>query len=433
MTDQKEILLKNIDTRIAANSFAKMLDADRSQTFFLNGAWGSGKTTFLKETEKYTSKNFVELKLWEIKDKRSFIARAFARIFPIWTITLKSLFLVCVVIALSTTNIVNLDIIKSIHFLPSEIVGAFVFVSSLIGLAVSVAKFFKIETDEIYIWFFNHLWGLKNKILIIDDFDRLNEDQKADAYKLFNLLNRKITIIFVGDYATISKNDNTSEKYLQKIIDKRVELPFVLQPNTIWSDYFQELSNIVDVEIDDDLVRVIVGERRNLRERAHFNDYVTRNFLENKRGLVQPNDQLWLIYLYLFHNNEYEQLLNNNVFKKPDSPSDDYHFELNPTAEYALQRSIYKLQSKPSDGYPMSYAKNKQAYYIYEVPTNMSLDEIDAVINNEDQLEEYLLSGYNSDYYEHLKSNFESFDPKRKEQMVEKSIDLVGEMKQVRM
>ncbi|MCK8626808.1 hypothetical protein LNP15_00780 [Fructobacillus sp. M131] len=80
---------------------------------------------------------------------------------------------------------------------------------------------------------------IKKKILIVDDFDRLTADQQIETYKLFSLLKGRVSIIFVGDYQRIVKQNikksaheedtyKVSENYLVKIIDKRLELPRLL-------------------------------------------------------------------------------------------------------------------------------------------------------------------------------------------------------------
>ncbi len=89
---------------------------------------------------------------------------------------------------------------------------------------------------------------LKNKVLVIDDFDRLTLSQQEEAYRLFSLLRGRLPIVFVGDIENIySVKDN----FLSKIIDRRVELPFVLQSEQIWDDYFIKLEQRFATEISD--------------------------------------------------------------------------------------------------------------------------------------------------------------------------------------
>lgn len=55
--------------------------------------------------------------------------------------------------------------------------------------------------------------------MIIDDFDRISQLNQEGAYKLFNCLNGKLPIIFVGEYDKIKHEE---DKYLQKIINQKL-------------------------------------------------------------------------------------------------------------------------------------------------------------------------------------------------------------------
>lgn len=82
-------------------------------------------------------------------------------------------------------------------------------------ICISMAVF-KYKSDSLYYKFLNSnktKFLLKKKVLVIDDFDRISEENQEGAYKLFNCLNGKLPIIFVGDYSKITKRES---KYLQK-------------------------------------------------------------------------------------------------------------------------------------------------------------------------------------------------------------------------
>ncbi|EAC5443417.1 NTPase, partial [Listeria monocytogenes] len=75
-----------IDTSEAEKKFLELLE--QKKTYFLNGPWGSGKTTFLENVEKIerkkrnwrSQKKFIFLDLWNLKDDRSTIHIAASRI-----------------------------------------------------------------------------------------------------------------------------------------------------------------------------------------------------------------------------------------------------------------------------------------------------------------------------------------------------------------
>ena len=64
--------------------------------------------------------------------------------------------------------------------------------------------------------------SITRNVLVIDDFDRMSNNQQEESYKVFSLLNGKLPIIFVGDIEKVHLNDNN---FLSKIIDRRIELP----------------------------------------------------------------------------------------------------------------------------------------------------------------------------------------------------------------
>lgn len=74
-----------IDTSVAAQNFVKLLN--ENQTIFLNGEWGTRKSTFLdvvKEVvaEKEKQKKFITLDLWRTQNTESLISTAFRKLVP---------------------------------------------------------------------------------------------------------------------------------------------------------------------------------------------------------------------------------------------------------------------------------------------------------------------------------------------------------------
>ncbi|EKZ0119433.1 hypothetical protein Q1I03_002236, partial [Enterococcus faecalis] len=258
--DEEE--LDRIDTQEYARYFSELLT--ENLTFFLNGEWGIGKTEYLKVVKNYSGKKFVELNLWAIKDERTVINISFSKLHPIIYFFSKTLFIGCVVISILVTPAINLGLEKFIYnFTDSEI---FVKIGVLIALFVAVWQFFKYESDDLYYRFFQcniSTYFLRNKVLVIDDFDRISKKNQEEAYKLFNCLNGKLPIIFVGDFCQIEK---MQDKYLQKIIDRKIELPSILYSENIWNSYFSMLNKKLSVEISQSLIDLFVEEKRNLRE-----------------------------------------------------------------------------------------------------------------------------------------------------------------------
>ena len=170
--------------------------------------------------------------------------------------------------------------------------------AGVIALIVAIHQFLKIKSDGIYSWLLtkNYL-SCRKKILVVDDFDRMTPAQQEASYKVFSLLNGELPIIFVGDINIIHRNENN---YLSKIIDRRIELPFVLHPTKIWSDYFEQLEKRLEIKLSDVFTNLVIKENRNLRDRERFNDYVNLELIgRNKKEYVLVEQQMVVIYLYI--------------------------------------------------------------------------------------------------------------------------------------
>ena len=283
------IKLEHIDTSVAAKNFADLLYDNK--TYFLNGSWGSGKSEFLKEVKRGSQNKLITIDFWRLSDTRSTIEIAFSKLHPLlyWTIRLGIILLVAVSIMM--TNVVDIGL--SNYFGGSK--PLILKLGGVVALIVAVWQVFKKKSDEFYCFLLSKL-PKSSKVLIIDDFDRMSEKQQEESYKLFSLINGKLPIIFVGDITKVHKND---DNYLSKIIDRQVELPFDLHSWNIWEGYFRKLTKALDFR-DDNELRILFLDK-NLRDMQKFNDYVNQEFfVRGKKDRVRPEQQLAIIYLFLF-------------------------------------------------------------------------------------------------------------------------------------
>jgi KAP family P-loop domain. len=428
MNAQKKNAIKKkemyIDTSESSKNFAKLLDTHK--TYFLNGAWGTGKTVFLEEAEEYSKQKFVFLDLWQIKDERSVIAIAFQKMHPVLILGFKFVCIACVVISVLMTNVVNLGLSRhfdSYIFSIAGVIALFVAVWSFFKVksdyfyirAFAILIFFKVKFDQFYEWVFKKA-PLGGKVLILDDFDRVAPERQEQAYLLFNILNGKMPIVFVGDYNNLMKNE---DKYLQKIIDRRVELPFVLHSSNIWKDYFDKLSVKLGAQISNEFIQVVISENRNLRERKHFDDFVNQEFFERgKLNHVQVNDQLQVIYIFLFHIGDYNELVNG---KRSD------------LLIIPAKKADNTPQGQDDDVYPLPYKRDKLAYFLYESISNMTVAELESIFDDENKLEDNLLSEYNTDFYQYVTSEYKNFSQERKDYILSKSLDMIKQFKSSRL
>lgn len=174
-------------------------------------------------------KKYIDLNLWELKDERTVIHIGFSQLFFSYYIFAKIIFILSVSISILSTPAINLGLEE---VFPRSIIK----IAGSIALVIAVGQFLKVKSDQL---FYSILKShridkfLEDKILVIDDFDRVPVDKQKEAYKLFNILHNRLPIIFVGDINKIAMN---GDNYLQKIIDKRIDLPYVLHSRDIWAN-----------------------------------------------------------------------------------------------------------------------------------------------------------------------------------------------------
>lgn len=394
MTEKNFIELDKIDTSTAAQNFVNLLNENK--TYFLNGTWGSGKSTFLKQVDNLKPVNnkkkvkLVTIDFWRLNDSRSTLETVFANLHPFVYWGLRLIVILCIALSILMTNVVDLGLSA---YVPNWVV----LFAGVIALIVAIHQFLKIKSDGIYSWLLtkNYL-SCRKKILVVDDFDRMTEKQQEASYKLFSLLNGKLPIIFVGDINIIHRNESN---YLSKIIDRRIELPYDLQSFKIWKDYFKQLEDRFKIQLSIDFMTVVQKESRNLRDRERYNDYVNLELIiRKKEEYVQIEQQLIVIYIYIFYPKLYEILLKEERFprKIPDK-------NLKISVLFTILRKELKT-------YPLPYALNKESYLISEMPSNRTPKELNSLIGNEQLLYEELDKIINFDFTNYISVKFTDID-----------------------
>lgn len=403
------IKLEHIDTSVAAKNFAKLLYDNK--TYFLNGSWGSGKSEFLKEVKRGSQNKLITIDFWRLSDTRSTIEIAFSKLHPLlyWTIRLGIILLVAVPILM--TNVVDIGL--SNYFGGSK--PLILKLGGVVALIVAVWQVFKKKSDEFYCFLLSKLPKF-SKVLIIDDFDRMSEKQQEESYKLFSLINGKLPIVFVGDITKVHKSD---DNYLSKIIDRQVELPFDLHPSKIWNKYFSVLEDKFNIGLSNDFKKRISSDQKNLRDREHFNDYVNQEFFtRGKLDHVQVEQQLLVIYAYLFYPDLYMNLLKGEPIKVEKSEESDFQDII--SIGHTLKEQLSEIQSSDNSDYPLSFKKNKLEYLLYEQTSNRTKIELDLLFtsNSEELISEIIESDQSSDFYQYLSSQFRTFSEIMKEQLL---------------
>lgn len=395
------IKLEHIDTTVAAKNFSELLNDNK--TYFLNGSWGSGKTEFLEEVKNHSSKKLITIDFWRLTDTRSTLEIAFSKLYPFlyWSIRVGVVLLVAVSVLM--TNVVDIGLSNFFGGSKSLILK----LGGVVALIVAVWQVFKKKSDEFYCFSLSRLPKF-SKVLIIDDFDRMSGKQQEESYKLFSLINGNLPIVFVGDITKVHKND---DNYLSKIIDRQVELPFDLHPSNIWDNYFRILEDKLNIVLSNDLKKMISSDNRNLRDREHFNDYVNQEFFRRgKFGRVQVEQQLLVIYAYLFHPRLYKILLEGDKIVVNDSET--------------VEKKILELQKVDSEDYPLCFKRNRLVYLIYEASSNRTKGDFDILFDNmtEDLVKELVESDELTDFYQYLNTQYQTFSKNQQNQLFEIAI-----------
>lgn len=391
MAENNFIELDKIDTSTAAQNFANLLNENK--TYFLNGTWGSGKSNFLKQVDNLKPVNnkkkvkLVTIDFWRLNDSRSTLETVFANLHPFVYWGLRLIVILCIALSILMTNVVDLGLSVLV---PNWVV----LFAGVIALIVAIHQFLKIKSDGIYSRLLTINYpSCKKKLLVVDDFDRMTPAQQEASYKVFSLLNGKLPIVFVGDIDRLYRND---DNYLSKIIDRRINLPYDLHPSKIWYDYFNQLEKKFKMVLPENFKKFIINDNKNLRDREHFNDYVNIELIDRKKeNHVQIEQQLVIIYIYIFYHDFYNQFLIGNMLY---SANDSVNILIN------ILKKDYK-------NYPSSFKENREAYFINEEPNNRTLKELKSIVENNQQVLDEIKFG-RGDFAGFIKKDFEKLDYK---------------------
>ena len=407
---EKNSKIDHIDTSIATKQFSNMIvekDENKNyKTFFLNSIWGSRKTTFLKDTEKDSEGNLKKnrwkvryLKLWEIKNDRSVFELAFAVLFPKYNFFAWFFVIISIVISLLLTPTFNLGLSKIVHNLISSCIKSqelskfleYIFIPilksvfTIVALTVSTFELLKLKSDSFYIFLFNRKLRKKKKkvVLVVDDFDRVSSERQKEAYKLFNVIHGKIPIIFVGDLDKITIDSDRSLRFLNKIIDKRVELPVAINSKNVLKNYISSLKEQLrtvdkyyyhsfnDIYIDDFLDKDFLNSNLTLREINQFKSLLDSE-ISKKEGRVRLSQQIVIIYLYLFDYQNYNELRNNY-----DSNSKKVRMKGFYEKDETKYKNINKVLFEARGGrcVPLGFDQGPVSYFINDNIENLSVKE----------------------------------------------------------
>lgn len=299
----------------AKQTYADYFEND-NRTIFLNGKWGSGKSTYLNEVFENTNKK-VEVSyidLWHKPNESNPVQIIYRTLYP-----LSFYFIKCIAIILSLSVLIFTFLFNKLQTIEVEHVSISLII---LGFTISLISYMeKVDWENFFTFLLEHRikFNKNKKIIVIDDFDRIDLTSQEVIYKIFHKIkSKKIQFAFVGHYMNIAQSENT---YLQKIIDNRIELPFTMYSANIWKKYYNSLIKeisknrlfkVTGAELSgiDILFAFAVKENRVIRELIQFNELVDLLLIKNKKvDKINIDQQLIIIYLYHFHFQYYELLV----------------------------------------------------------------------------------------------------------------------------
>lgn len=380
--------IDTIDTSQQADKFAEIIES-KPKTYFLQGTWGSGKSQYLKEVEKRLGDKykFIYLKLWKPKNNETVSQSLFDEVFPNMSKILIGFSFLFIILSIIGSIILSLRGFFQIQKRFNEITLLITAIAVILTTLLNVFQNKIVDINRILIHF--SINGLESKylcktpkILIVDDIDRLELNVQKELYKIFNSIQWKTRIIFVGDLGNIK---NIDKNYLGKIIDKKVILPYSLNPRFVSPQRMEnEIKTVIKYQFDFSLVKnLFISENRTIRDANQYLSYVENEFDSlNKKNRVQVDQELFIIYLYLFHREKYQLLLDgwlpndtNDSEKKVTEEVNDNQKEDKKIEKTQVELDMDNIfQSR--NGNPPDFKSNPSMYFINELISNHSTVEL---------------------------------------------------------
>lgn len=174
-----------------------------------------------------------------------------------------------------------------------------------------------------------------------------------------------------------------------------------------------------NIVLSNDFKKMISSDNRNLRDRERFNDYVNQEFFRRgKLGHVQVEQQLLVIYAYLFYPDLYRNLIEGLPITVEESKKLDISGVIG--VERTVKEQLSEVQSSDNLDYPLSFKKNKLKYLLYEQTSNRTKIELDSLFASKtEELKLEIIESYqSSDFYQYLSSQFRTFSKIMKEQLL---------------
>lgn len=279
----------------------------------MNGRWGSGKTYFLNELRKKSKKyKYIEMDFWgeEISDQN----------FTLIAKKLKPMNFSCYRFAYPiVVTVISAIIASSSYVLADGVFTTSVFTDNMLRIFLFfliVASFLQFKdyfsssdilenrSKKIVEKFSD-----KNKIIIIDDFDRISSQDRQNLYAIINLLkSNQNKIIVVGDIIQIDKD--IRDGFVRKIIDYRYDIDNLHSTQYLYSKIEDKLQKI---EVDTSSIEIMllrsdfINKKRTYRDYEQFSELIDDHISNIEH--INSNEKIYLLYLYHFYYEVYNKVI----------------------------------------------------------------------------------------------------------------------------
>ncbi|GAA3727140.1 hypothetical protein GCM10022378_15420 [Salinicoccus jeotgali] len=285
----------------------------------MNGRWGSGKTYFLNELREKSKKyKYIEMDFWgeEISDQNfTLIAK---KLKPIKFFFYKLTYPIIVIII---SAVITLLLYLLSYLFTGDIFTTSIFTNSILlffyffiiaSLLQSKDYFSSSDILENRSKKIVEDFSDKNKIIVIDDFDRISSQDRENLYAIINLLkSNQNKIIIVGDIIQIDKD--IRDGFVRKIIDYRYDIDNLHSTQYLYSKIEEKLQKI---EIDTSSIEMILlrsdftNKKRTYRDYEQFSELIDDHVSNNSNiEYINSNEKIYLLYLYHFYYDVYNKII----------------------------------------------------------------------------------------------------------------------------
>lgn len=313
----------NLDNDVK-NFVDKYINSNYKGTVLLNGRWGIGKSSFinlvennLRENESYklSKRKFIRLNFWDKVNMESFYSYVYLQACPIKFWGIKFLPLALVIVLATIQYIIS--IWKNIS--PFNTVNILMWLIAFLISSILTFVKDKLSIEKIFQYLCRRFIKKRVPIFIIDDFDRLDNQNRQVLYSYISSINvfENSLIIVLGDYERIIVD--IDDLFVQKILNNIQYMPDKTDSFNVWNFVNNEIEKIVPIEkynSDNTLIinrvsDIFINEKRTFREAKQLLNLFKYHYEERSNTNINFSELLAISYLYQFHQVEYNFIKDN--------------------------------------------------------------------------------------------------------------------------